>query len=149
MSKELQNKSIQGRLEFKETREDGKMHIKAYALAFGNVDSYRDVILPTACDKFLASEDAARMRLCYQHDRHEVIGVITDKGVDAIGMWIEADILPTSTGKDVQLLLDAGAIDEFSIGYFKQQLSQLLFGVKTPFFQAPTITSAFDPLGWA
>lgn len=118
MSKELQNKSIQGRLEFKETREDGKMHIKAYALAFGNVDSYRDVILPTACDKFLASEDAARMRLCYQHDRHEVIGVITDKGVDAIGMWIEADILPTSTGKDVQLLLDAGAIDEFSIGYY-------------------------------
>lgn len=118
MSKELQNKSIQGRLEFKETREDGKMHIKAYALAFGNVDSYGDVILPTACDKFLASEDAARMRLCYQHDRHEVIGVITDKGVDAIGMWIEADILPTSTGKDVQLLLDAGAIDEFSIGYY-------------------------------
>ena len=118
MSKELQNKSIQGRLEFKETREDGKMHIKAYALAFGNVDSYGDVILPTACDKFLASEDAARMRLCYQHDRHEVIGVITDKGVDSYGMWIEADILPTSTGKDVQLLLDAGAIDEFSIGYY-------------------------------
>ena len=118
MSKELQNKSIQGRLEFKETREDGKMHIKAYALAFENVDSYGDVILPTACDKFLASEDAARMRLCYQHDRHEVIGVITDKGVDSYGMWIEADILPTSTGKDVQLLLDAGAIDEFSIGYY-------------------------------
>lgn len=118
MSRELQNKSIQGKLELKETREDGKMHIKAYALAFGNVDSYGDVILPTACDKFLASENAARMRLCYQHDRHEVIGVITDKGVDAIGMWIEADILPTSTGKDVQLLLDAGAIDEFSIGYY-------------------------------
>ena len=33
MSKELQNKSIPGRLELKETREDGKMHIKAYALA--------------------------------------------------------------------------------------------------------------------
>lgn len=118
MSRELQNKSIQGKLELKETREDGKMHIKAYALAFDNVDSYGDVIVSSACDAFLASEDAARMRLCYQHDKHEVIGVITDKGVDAIGMWIEADILPTSTGKDVQLLLDAGAIDEFSIGYY-------------------------------
>lgn len=115
--KDLQEKSIQGKLELKETREDGKMHIRAYALAFGNVDSYGDVILPTACDKFLASEEANRMRLCYQHDRSEVIGVITDKGVDAYGMWIEADILPTSKGKDVQLLLDAGAINEFSIGY--------------------------------
>lgn len=117
MSKELQNKSIAGKLELKEVREDGRMHIKAYALAFGNVDFYGDVILPTACDKFLASEDAGRMRLCYQHDRAEVIGVITDKGVDSYGMWIEADILPTSLGKDVQLLLDAEALNEFSIGY--------------------------------
>ena len=115
--KDLQNKSIQGKLELKETREDGVMHIKAYALAFGNVDSYGDVILPTACDKFLASEEADRMRLCYQHDRADVIGVITGKGVDSYGMWIEADILPTALGKDVQLLLDKGALNEFSIGY--------------------------------
>lgn len=115
--KDLQNKSIPGKLELKETREDGVMHIKAYALAFGNVDSYGDVILPTACDKFLASEEADRMRLCYQHDRAEVIGVITGKGVDSYGMWIEADILPTALGKDVQLLLDKGALNEFSIGY--------------------------------
>ena len=115
--KDLQNKSIPGRLELKETREDGVMHIKAYALAFNNVDSYGDVILPNACDKFLASEDADRMRLCYQHDRADVIGVITAKGVDSYGMWIEADILPTVLGKDVQLLLDKGALNEFSIGY--------------------------------
>ena len=115
--KDLQNKSIPGKLELKETREDGVMHIKAYALAFGNVDSYGDVILPTACDKFLASEEADRMRLCYQHDRADVIGVITGKGVDSYGMWIEADILPTALGKDVQLLLDKGALNEFSIGY--------------------------------
>ena len=118
MSRELQTKSMQGKLELKEAREGGVMHIKAYALAFGNVDSYGDIIAGNACDDFLASEDAARMKLCYQHDRTEVIGVITDKGVDTTGMWIEADILPTTTGKDVQLLLDAGAIDEFSIGYF-------------------------------
>ena len=117
MSNELQNKSIPGKLELKEDREDGKMHIKAYALVFGNVDSYGDVIVPTACDKFLASEDADRMRLCYQHDRTDVIGVITAKGVDSYGMWIEADILPTTLGKDVQMLLEADALNEFSIGY--------------------------------
>jgi HK97 family phage prohead protease len=58
------------------------------------------------------------MRLCYQHNQNEVIGVITAKGVDAVGLWFEADVLPTSTGKDVQTLLRAGALDEFSIGYY-------------------------------
>ena len=119
--KEMQYKGLSMTIEKKEVSEDGILHIKAYALAFDNVDSYGDVIAPTACDAFLASENAARMKFCYQHDRNEVIGVITDKGVDAIGMWIEADILPTSTGKDVQTLLKAGAINEFSIGYWADE----------------------------
>lgn len=116
--KEMEYKAIAGKLEQKEEREDGSLHIKFYALAFGNVDSYDDVITATACDDFLKSENKDRMKLCYQHDRHEVIGVITDVKVDAIGMLVEADVLPTSTGKDAQLLLKAGAINEFSIGYW-------------------------------
>lgn len=116
--KEMEYKAIAGKLEQKEEREDGSLHIKFYALAFGNVDSYDDVITPTACDDFLKGENLGRMKLCYQHDRHEVIGVITDVKVDAIGMLVEADVLPTSTGKDAQLLLKAGAINEFSIGYW-------------------------------
>ena len=86
--KELQHKSFVRPLERKEAREDGTLHIKAYALVFGNVDSYGDIIAENACDEFLKSENADRLRLCYQHDMNEVIGVITDKGVDATGMWI-------------------------------------------------------------
>ena len=115
--KGFENKSSDARLEVKSTSEDGILHIKAYALAFGNVDSWGDVILPGACDTFLASKEADRMALCYQHDRSTVIGVITNKGVDDYGMWIEADILPTTVGKDVALLLKKGAVKEFSIGY--------------------------------
>jgi HK97 family phage prohead protease/HK97 family phage major capsid protein len=96
---------------------DVVLRIKAYALAFGNIDSWGDIILPGACDEFLASEKADRMALCYQHDRSVVIGVITNKGVDDYGMWIEADILATDKGKEVALLLRKGAIKEFSIGY--------------------------------
>ena len=118
---DIQYKGIAKPIECKEVSEDGILHIKAYALAFDNVDSYGDVIAPTACDAFLAGENASRIKLCYQHDRNEVIGVITYKGVDAIGMWIEADILPTTTGKDVQTLLKAGAINEFSIGYWADE----------------------------
>ena len=114
---ETQYKSINKPVEVKEAREDGVLTIRAYALAFGNVDSWGDIIEKGACNDFLKSEDADRMRLCYQHDTREVIGKITDKGVDDYGMWIEAEILPTTKGKDVQTLIRAGAIDELSIGY--------------------------------
>ena len=116
--KEMQYKASVASIERKEAGEDGVLHIKAYALAFGNVDSWGDIIAPGACDKFLASEDFKRMALCYQHNISEVVGVITGAGVDEKGMWIEADVLPTTTGKDVQTLIKAGAIKEFSIGYY-------------------------------
>lgn len=115
--RQMQNKATLASIEVKESGNADTLHIKAYALAFGNVDSWGDIIAPNACDKFLKSEDYARMALCYQHDTREIIGVITDAGVDAKGMWIEADVLPTTTGKDVQTLIKAGAIKEFSIGY--------------------------------
>ena len=119
--REIQLKSIGAKVECKSESEDGSLHIKAYVLAFGNVDSWGDIIASTACDAFLKSDDAARMKLCYQHNSSEVIGVITDKQVDETGLMIEADVLPTTTGKDVITLLKAGAINEFSIGYYADE----------------------------
>jgi hypothetical protein len=113
----LETKHGDARLEVKADGEGGILHIKAYALAFGNIDSWGDIIMPGALDDFLKSEDAARMALCYQHERGTVIGKITDKGVDDYGMWIEADILPTTAGQDAAVLIRSGAIKEFSIGY--------------------------------
>lgn len=116
--KEMQSKASLANIEVKASGDDGVLHIKAYALAFGNVDSWGDVIAEGAVNAFLKSDDYGRMALCYQHDTREVIGVITGAGVDEKGMWIEADVLPTNTGKDVQTLIKAGAIKEFSIGYY-------------------------------
>lgn len=116
--REMQYKASLASIERKEAGEDGVLHIKAYALAFGNVDSWGDIIAQGAVDEFMKSENFGRMALCYQHDTREVIGVITSAGVDEKGMWIEADVLPTTTGRDVQTLIRAGAIKEFSIGYY-------------------------------
>lgn len=113
----IQNKTTAAKLEVKGEGEGGILHIKAYALAFGNVDRWGDIIMPGACDDFLAGPEADRMALCWQHDRATVIGKITDKGVDDYGMWIEADILPTTAGNDAAILLKNGAVKEFSIGY--------------------------------
>ena len=115
--KTLETKFGEARLEVKAEKEGGILHIKAYALAFGNIDSWGDIIMPGACDDFLKSADADRMAFCWQHERKTVIGIITDKGVDDYGMWIEADILPTTAGKDAALLLKSGAVKEFSIGW--------------------------------
>ena len=119
--KQMQSKATLASIEVKASGEDGVLHIKAYACAFGNIDSWGDIIAPGACDKFLKSDNYGRMALCYQHDINEVIGVITDAGVDEKGMWIEADVLPTTRGKDVQMLIRAGAVKEFSIGYFADE----------------------------
>ena len=58
------------------------------------------------------------MKLCYQHDRASVIGVITSKIADDHGLLVEADILPTTLGKDVIMLIKSGALNEFSIGFY-------------------------------
>ena len=102
----------------KAEKEDGSLHIKFYACCFGNIDSWGDIILAGACDAFLVSDDANRMKLCYQHDRASVIGVITSKTADAHGLLVEADILPTTLGKDVIMLIKSGALNEFSIGFY-------------------------------
>lgn len=114
-----EQKWVDARLEVKAEglAEGVLLHLKVYALAFGNVDSWGDIILPGACDDFLKSEDADRMALCWQHDIRTVIGKITAKGVDDYGMWIEADVLDTAAGRDAAVLLKAGAVKEFSIGY--------------------------------
>lgn len=116
---ELQYKSF--KIEEKAVKDDGSLHVKFYALAFGNVDSWNDIIMPNACDEFLKSDDADRMKLCYQHDTRQVIGVITSKTADSYGLLCEADILPTETGKDVITLIKGGALNEFSIGYYADE----------------------------
>ncbi|MBQ6625816.1 MAG: HK97 family phage prohead protease [Ruminococcus sp.] len=118
----MQNKATLASIEMKDDgQQSDVLHIRAYALAFGKVDSWGDIIAEGAVDAFLKSEDFSRMALCYQHDMREVIGVITDAGVDGKGMWIEADVLPTTTGKDVQTLIRACAVKEFSIGYYADE----------------------------
>ena len=115
----MQSKVSLANIEYKSAEDNADiLHIRAYALAFNNVDSYGDVIIPTALDNFIKSEDFNRMHLCYQHKRDIVIGVIKEAGIDEKGMWIDADILPTTDGKDVQMLIKAGAVREFSIGYW-------------------------------
>lgn len=102
-----------------ETKADqttGRLNVKGYASVFGNEDSYGDIVEKGAFVDSLAKE-ANRVQFCYQHRLDKVCGVINELREDIKGLYIDVDILPTSLGKDVMILLDAGAVKEFSIGY--------------------------------
>lgn len=94
----------------------GRLNVKGYASVFGNEDSYGDIVEKGAFIDCLAKE-ANRVQFCYQHRLDKVCGVINELREDVKGLYVDVDILPTSLGKDVMILLDAGAVKEFSIGY--------------------------------
>lgn len=111
----LEYKNVSAGLEVK--KDGNNLYIEGYAAKFGNVDSYNDIIQQGAFALFLTSEDAKRVRLCYQHDFDNVIGVIESMSEDEQGLKFRAKISNTTLGKDVATLLEDGAINEFSIGY--------------------------------
>ena len=103
--------------EVKATRDDQHLIVEGYGAYFGNVDAYGDVIKAGAFAPFLASEDAKRTKLCWQHNFDDVIGVIEEMKEDERGLMFRARISNTALGKDAATLLEDGALNEFSIGY--------------------------------
>lgn len=98
-------------------REDTHLFVEGYGAVFGNVDSYKDMIIAGAFDDFLATPDKERAKFCYNHDLSKVIGKIEMLKVDDKGLWFRAKLSNTTLGKDVAELLQDGALSEFSIGY--------------------------------
>lgn len=103
--------------EVKVERQDTNLYIEGYGAYFGNVDSYGDIIRAGAFAPFLASDDAKRVKLCWQHNFDDVIGVIEEMREDERGLWFKAKISNTTLGKDAATLIEDGALNEFSIGY--------------------------------
>lgn len=99
------------------TLDDGGT-VKGVAAAFGNLDRHGDIILPGAFDRFMNGlstlDDVAFL---WNHDTSMPLGKLTKLGVTPEGLGFEAQIVPTTWGKDVQLLLDTGTIQKMSFGY--------------------------------
>ncbi|MFI3249244.1 MAG: HK97 family phage prohead protease [Rikenellaceae bacterium] len=100
-----------------ERSDSGRMEISFYASIFGNIDSYNDVVKMGAYKDTLAN-DFDRMQLHYNHNGYDLpIGVISEAYEDAKGLFMRATISPTTQGKDIMILVEDGALKEFSIGY--------------------------------
>jgi HK97 family phage prohead protease len=96
--------------------EDGV--IEGYASVFGNADSGGDSVAPGAFRKSLGVRPADQVRMLWQHDPNEPIGVWEQISEDARGLLVRGRILgDVARGREVLSLLRAGAIDGLSIGF--------------------------------
>ncbi len=91
---------------------------EGYASLFNREDLGRDVILPGAFADSLAKRGAAGIKMLFQHDPAEPIGVWETIREDAKGLYVRGRLLPgVARAAEVLTLLKAGAIDGLSIGF--------------------------------
>lgn len=95
--------------------------IEGYASVFGNVDSYGEIVEPGAfVDSLVKSQRTGRkIKMLYQHDPSQPIGVWDDLAEDSKGLWVKGRLLINASPKaaEVHGLLKEGALDGLSIGY--------------------------------
>jgi HK97 family phage prohead protease len=89
-----------------------------YASLFGEVDLGDDLVMPGAFRDSLASRGAQGVKLLFQHDPNEPIGIWLDLHEDARGLYARGRLMPEVTrAREVLSLMRAGALDGLSIGF--------------------------------
>lgn len=94
--------------------------ISGYASLFGAVDQGGDVVERGAYAASLArlARTGGRVKMLWQHDPAEPIGVWDEVREDDRGLWVRGRILTdVARGREAAALVGAGAIDGLSIGY--------------------------------
>jgi HK97 family phage prohead protease len=101
------------------TVSDGQV-ISGYASLFGRRDQGGDIVQKGAYAGSLKrlSEGGRRVKMLWQHDPTQPIGIWDVVREDAKGLWVKGRLLPeVEKGREAAALLAAGAIDGLSIGY--------------------------------
>jgi uncharacterized protein len=94
--------------------------VAGYASVFGKTDQGGDVVQTGAYAASLRRLAArgGRVKMLWQHDPAQPIGVWDEVREDATGLWVKGRILrEVEKGREAVALLEAGAIDGLSIGY--------------------------------
>lgn len=103
-------------IDTKSVSDDGTFH--GYANTFNVKDRGGDILKPGAFTKSLQKYPPARVKMLWQHDTSEPVGVWTSFVEDGTGLKAEGRfILETAKGREAHALVKAGAVDGLSIGF--------------------------------
>lgn len=92
--------------------------ISGYASLFGKTDLGGDLVAPGAFAGSLARRGARGVRMLFQHDPAEPIGVWEDISEDARGLHVRGRLnLAVERAREVWALLREGGVDGLSIGF--------------------------------
>lgn len=90
--------------------------IEGYGAIFGNIDQGNDIVEAGAFADSLKS--SAKVKMLWQHNPTNPIGVWDEVKEDDKGLWVKGHILgDVEKGREATALVKAGAIDGLSIGY--------------------------------
>jgi HK97 family phage prohead protease len=110
------------RLETKAVFEDGTF--EGYASLFDAEDMGRDVVVRGAFLESLRAKGPSGIKMLFQHDPAEPIGVWEEIREDARGLYVRGKLMTAvAKAREVLSLMRAGALDGLSIG-FKAQRTQ-------------------------
>ena len=101
------------------TVRDGTV-IEGYASLFGQTDQGGDIVAPGAYGASLGrlAEAGRRVKLLWQHDPAQPIGLWDEVREDARGLFVKGRLLTdVARAREAACLIEAGAIDGLSIGY--------------------------------
>jgi HK97 family phage prohead protease len=97
---------------------DAEGRFAGYASRFGTLDEGGDMVLPGAFRRSLARRGKGRIRMLFQHDPKEPIGLWETIAEDRQGLWVEGRLVGGVPRADaLRRLIAARAIDGLSIGF--------------------------------
>lgn len=92
-----------------------------YASVFNVRDQGDDIVMPGAYKASIAARDGgdvAPVRMLFNHDAREVIGVWDEMAEDDHGLFVKGHlVLEVGRAREIHALMKAGALDGLSIGY--------------------------------
>src|SRR5262245_34521882 len=103
-------------LDLKRVEPDGTF--SGYASLFNTEDMGHDIVLPGAFRDSLQKRGPAGIKLLYQHNPAEPIGIWDSLREDARGLFAKGRLmLAVARAREVLALMRAGALDGLSIGF--------------------------------
>jgi hypothetical protein len=104
---------------------------EGYASLFNREDLGRDIVLPGAFRDSLAERGPRGIKMLFQHDPTQPIGVWTRAVEDARGLFVRGRMMTdVAKAREVMSLMRAGAIDGLSIGFRMVKGARDRFGIR-------------------